>query len=183
MRISFPALPAAHATFLALLAASATTPASAAPLAAQEQAATSTAGSAPAATLVRRTLSLAGARQAVEAAKDEAARNGWRIAVAVVDAAGELVALEKTDGAIGISPAVAQGKARTAALLQAPSKEFEDFVNGGKPSFLSTPGVTPLEGGVPIVVDGQVVGAVGVSGAHGANDSRVACAAAAAVGR
>lgn len=137
----------------------------------------------PTATLTHQTISLAGARQAIETAKAESARNGWIISVAVVDVSGELVALEKVDGAIAISPAVAQGKDRTAALLRAPSKNSEDFINGGKPSFLSTPGVTPLEGGVPIVVNGQVVGAVGISGAHGPNDSQVAKAAAAAVGK
>lgn len=134
-------------------------------------------------TLAYRTLSLAGARSAIDAAKAEATRHGWCISVAVVDTAGELVAFEKTDGAPGISIAVAQGKARTAALLQAPSKAFEDFINDGKPSFLSVPGATPLEGGLPIVVDGSVVGAVGVSGAPGGHyDSQVAQAALAAIG-
>ncbi|BCN37646.1 hypothetical protein ALDI51_09650 [Alicycliphilus denitrificans] len=126
-------------------------------------------------------IALAAARSVVAAANAEAGRNGWAISVAVVDNAGELVAFEKHDAAIGISPAVAIGKARTAALLQAPSKQFEDFVNAGRPSFLSTPGATALEGGIPIVVDGRVIGAVGVSGAHGANDSQVATAAAAAI--
>ncbi|CAD2247533.1 heme-binding protein [Xanthomonas arboricola] len=129
----------------------------------------------------RPSIALAAARSIVAAANAEAGRNGWAISVAVVDIAGELVAFEKSDAAIGISPAVAIGKARTAALLQAPSKQFEDFINAGRPSFLSTPGVTALEGGVPIVVEGRVVGAVGVSGAHGANDSQVATVAAAAI--
>lgn len=131
--------------------------------------------------LVRPVVALAGARRVVAAANVEAARQGWAIAVAVVDAAGELVAFEKHDAAIGITPAVAIAKARTAALLQAPSKAFEDFVNGGRPSFLSTPGATPLEGGVPLVDAGRVVGAVGISGAHGGNDSHVAAVAAAAL--
>lgn len=89
--------------------------------------------------------------------------------------------LERQDAAIGISPQVALAKARTAALLQAPSKQFEDFVNHGSPSFLSTPGATALEGGVPILAGGRVIGAVGVSGAYGPNDSQVAAFAAAAV--
>ncbi|MFA7665885.1 MAG: heme-binding protein [Burkholderiaceae bacterium] len=72
-------------------------------------------------------------------------------------------------------------QARTAALLRQPSKNFEDYINSGRPSFLSTPGTTPLEGGVPIIVNGQTVGAVGVSGAHGPNDSQVAQAGADAV--
>ncbi|WP_296411306.1 heme-binding protein [Zoogloea sp.] len=132
-------------------------------------------------TLARTDIAQAGAQQAISAALAEAGRNGWVIAVAVVDSGGELVAFQKADGAIGISPAVAIGKARTAALLRQPSKSFEDFINSGRPSFLSTPGTTPLEGGVPITINGQVVGAVGVSGAHGPNDSQAAQAGANAV--
>lgn len=124
------------------------------------------------------TVSLHAARHVIHAAQDAAQRHGWNICVAVVDHAGEVVALEKDDAAIGISPAVALAKAKTAALLQAPSKQFEDFVNQGSPSFLSTPGATALEGGVPLLLEGQFIGAVGVSGAHGENDSFVAnCAA------
>lgn len=119
-------------------------------------------------------VALAAARRVVAAALAEAQEHGWRIGVAVVDASGELVAFERADGAQLITISVAQGKARTAALLKAPSKAFEDFINGGRPSFLSTPGVTALEGGVPLVWRGQVVGAVGVSGAHGPNDTQVA---------
>jgi len=132
-------------------------------------------------TLAHTDIAQAGAQQAIAAALAEAGRNGWHIAVAVVDSGGELVAFHKADGAIGISPAVALGKARTAALLRQPSKSFEDFINSGRPSFLATPGTTPLEGGVPITINGQVVGAVGVSGAHGPNDSQVAQAGANAV--
>lgn len=129
----------------------------------------------------RPNVSLAAARRIAAAAHAEAARNGWSISVAIVDAGGEPVVLERQDAAIGISPPVALAKARTAALLQAPSKQFEDFVNDGRPSFLSTPGATALEGGVPILAGGRVIGAVGVSGAHGPNDSQVAAFAAAAV--
>lgn len=131
--------------------------------------------------LMQPTVSLGAARRVIAAAMAEAGRNGWRIGVAVVDAGGELVAFERADGALAITPAVAQGKARTAALLRAPSKEFEAFINSGRPSFLSTPGVTALEGGVPLRWQGQIIGAVGVSGAHGPNDSQVAERAAAAL--
>ena len=119
-------------------------------------------------------ISLAAARTVITAALQTAAQHGWHISVAVVDRAGELVSLDRSDAAIGISPSVAQGKAHTAALLRAPSKEFESFINSGSPSFLATPGVTPLEGGIPLWFHGEVIGAVGVSGAHGANDSLVA---------
>lgn len=128
------------------------------------------------------TLSLEGARRIAEAAQQKAAENGWHISVAVVDHAGQLIVLERSDGAIGITPDLATGKARTAALLQAPSEEFEAFVNGGRPSFLATPGVIPQEGGVPVWLNGMVIGAVGVSGAHGGNDSLVAETAVLALG-
>ncbi|MFS2222284.1 GlcG/HbpS family heme-binding protein [Pantoea sp. B65] len=131
--------------------------------------------------LLKRSVSLSGAREVIHAAQRKAQENGWRISVAVVDRAGEVVALERNDAAIGISPTVALAKARTAALLEAPSGEFEAFINAGQPSFLATPGVTPLEGGIPLRFDGEIIGAVGVSGAHGANDSAVALAAAAAL--
>ncbi len=114
-------------------------------------------------------------------ASTESLRLGWAVSVAVVDAAGELVAFERQDAAVGISPAVALGKARTAALLQAPSKLFEDFVNGGLPSFLSTPGATPLAGGIPLMAGDRVIGAVGVSGARDDGDTQIATAAAAAL--
>ena len=131
----------------------------------------------------QQTVSLAGAERVMAAALKEARSNGWVITVAVVDNSGELVTLVRDDNAIAISPSVAIGKAKTAALLRKPSKAFEDYINDhNKPSFLATPGVTPLEGGVPLFLkDGSFVGAVGISGAHGPNDSRVAEAAAAAL--
>lgn len=120
-------------------------------------------------------ITLAAAEVAISAALEEARRNGWLISVAVVDASGLLVAFARDDNAIAISPTVAMEKAKTAAYLKDPSKKFEDFINEHqKVSFLSTPGATALEGGVPIYYDDQVIGAVGVSGAHGPNDSQVA---------
>lgn len=131
--------------------------------------------------VARQNISLAGAQRVLAAAQAEATLGGWHISVAVVDLAGQLVAFARDDAAIGISPEVAIAKARTAALLQIPSKDFEDFINAGKPSFLATPGATPLEGGVPLRIGTEIVGAVGVSGAHGPNDSKVAEAGAAAL--
>lgn len=128
------------------------------------------------------TITLEGARGIIAAAQQKAAENDWHISVAVVDRAGQLVAFERSDGAIGITPDLAVGKARTAALLQAPSEEYEQFINGGRPGFLATPGITPLEGGVPVWFNGMVIGAVGVSGAHGGNDSLVAETAVLALG-
>ncbi|WP_437883914.1 GlcG/HbpS family heme-binding protein [Pseudomonas sp. LRF_L74] len=131
--------------------------------------------------VLRPVISLAAARRAIATAFDLARRDGWAVSVAVVDPAGELVAFERDDDSAGVTPQVAIAKARSAALLRAPSKLFEDFVNGGLPSFLSTPGVTPLQGGVPITLAGQVIGAIGVSGAKGDDDERMASQAAATI--
>jgi len=132
-------------------------------------------------TVLRAHITVGGARQLISAAHTEAARRGWDISVAVVDPAGELIAFERDDAAAGVTPQVAIAKARTAALLRAPSKVFEDFINGGLPSFLATPGIAPLQGGVPIVSGGQVIGAIGVSGAPGDEDNLMATAAIAAI--
>lgn len=126
----------------------------------------------------RPTITLAAARQVIGAALREAENHGWFISVAVVDAAGELVAFARSDNAASVTTQVAQAKARTAAALRAPSKLFEDFVNGGLPSFLATPGITPLQGGVPIAIGSWVIGAVGVSGARGEDDEHMATLAA-----
>ena len=119
-------------------------------------------------------LTAAGAGAAPGAAEAEAARRGWRVCVAVVDAAGHPLAFRRMDGAPPVGIAMAQAKARTAALTRVPTKVFQDLADGGHPSVASAEGVTPIEGGVPIVVDGAVVGAVGASGAQGHEDAQVA---------
>lgn len=129
----------------------------------------------------RRHVTLAGARAAIAAAREQARREGVCVSVAVVDRAGELVAFERDDDAAPVTPRVALEKARTAALLRAPSKLFEDFINDGRPSFLATPGLTPLQGGVPLIADTEVIGAVGVSGGNGEQDTDIAVTAAAAL--
>jgi len=128
-------------------------------------------------TVMRAHITLDAARLVIASALAEAKRRGWAISVAVVDPAGELVAFERHDAAAGVTPKVALAKAHTAAMLRAPSSVFEDFVNTGKPSFLATPGITPLQGGVPICIDDQVVGAVGISGAPGDEDGQMAAVA------
>lgn len=127
-------------------------------------------------------ITLAGARHVIAAARERALYQSLNISVAVVDRAGELVAFERDDDAAPVTPQVALSKARSAALLRAPSKVFEDFVNDGLPSFLATPGITPLQGGVPLVVGDEVIGAIGVSGGSGEQDAGIAAAAAAALG-
>ena len=116
------------------------------------------------------------------AARAEAATNGWAVAIAVVDDGGHPLALERLDGCAPIGAYICTEKARTAALGRRESKGYEDMINGGRNAFLSVPVMTGLlEGGVPVVVAGQVVGAVGVSGVKPDQDAQVARAGAAAI--
>jgi uncharacterized protein GlcG (DUF336 family)/heterodisulfide reductase subunit B len=111
----------------------------------------------------------------VTAARDEALRNGWAVSIAVVDDGGHPLALERLDGCAPIGAYIAPEKARCAALGRRESKGYEDMINGGRNAFLSVPVLTGmLEGGVPVVVEGQVVGAVGVSGVKAEQDAQVA---------
>lgn len=123
-------------------------------------------------------LTLYAARQLIQKALSDACKRGRAISVAVVDTHGALIAFERDDNAAGVTIQTAIEKARTAALLRESSKVFEDFINAGAVSFLSTPDITPLQGGVPIIVDRAVVGAVGVSGASGEEDNAIATLAA-----
>jgi uncharacterized protein GlcG (DUF336 family) len=123
-----------------------------------------------------------GARRAAEAAGAQATARGVAPVVAAVDAGGELLYLWRPDAAQVASVEVATDKARTAALFRRPSKDFEDQAAGGRPSALHLARAVPLQGGVPIVHDGHVVGAIGVSGASSADeDSELAAVGATAV--
>ena len=115
------------------------------------------------------------------AAREEALRNGWNASVAIVDDGGHPLALERLDGCAPISAYIATEKARSAALGRRETKGYEDMVNGGRTAFVSAPLLTSLEGGVPVLVDGQVVGAVGVSGVKSEQDAQVAAVGAAAL--
>ena len=110
------------------------------------------------------------ARKVAAAAIAEAKKNGWTVAAAIVDPGGTLVYFERIDGTQNGSSEVAQEKARTAAAFKRPSKALEDVVTGGKMQFLRLPGALPIEGGLPLVMDGKIVGAVGVSGANSQQD-------------
>ena len=117
-----------------------------------------------------------------QAAEAEASTNNWAVTVAIVDDGGHLLWLQRLDGAPPISSQIAPGKARTAALGRRESKSYEDVINGGRVSFLSAPGLEGmLEGGVPVVVDGHVIGAVGVSGVKSNEDAQIARAGIAAL--
>jgi uncharacterized protein GlcG (DUF336 family)/mannose-6-phosphate isomerase-like protein (cupin superfamily) len=130
----------------------------------------------------KKTLTLEGAEKVIAAAKAEAKKNQEGGVIAVVDDGGNLMALERIDGTFAAGASVAMGKARTAVLFKKPSKFFEDVVNKGRTAMVALNDFTPLQGGVPIIVDGQVVGGVGVSGAaSAAQDEAVAIAGAAAL--
>ncbi len=116
------------------------------------------------------------------AAEAEALKNQWAVTIAIVDDGGHLLALQRLDGAAPISSYIGPEKARSAALGRRETKIYEDMINQGRTSFLSAPLQGMLEGGVPIVVDGQVVGAVGVSGVKSSEDAQIAKAGIAALG-
>jgi glc operon protein GlcG len=124
------------------------------------------------------------ARDAAAAALAEAKKNNWRMAVAVVDPGGHLVYFERLDGTQNASVPLAEGKARTSALYRRPSKVFADQFAAGNTGFMSFPNAArPIasEGGVPIVVNGKLIGAIGASGGTGQQDGVVATAGANAV--
>ena len=117
------------------------------------------------------------------AAEAEAIKNNWPVTIAIVDDGGHLLHLQRLDGAAPISAHIAPSKANTAAMGRRESKAYEDMVNGGRVAFLSAPAIHGLlEGGVPIVKDGQCIGAVGVSGAKSNEDAQIARAGIAAIG-
>jgi len=129
----------------------------------------------------RPTLTLADARALAAAAEREALAKGWAVSIAVVDDGGHLWWLQRLDGAPPISAEIAPAKARTAALGRRESRVYEEMINNGRVSFLSAPLHGMLEGGVPIMVEGQCVGAVGVSGVKPSEDAQIARAGIAAV--
>jgi glc operon protein GlcG len=121
------------------------------------------------------------AKKIAAAGEAEAAKRKWTVVIAIVDDGGNLVYLEKMDGTQLGSIEVAQGKARTALRFRRPSKAFEDAVAGGRNAILSLPGVLAIEGGLPLVVDGAYIGAIGVSGMKSNEDGVIAEAAVAAL--
>ena len=122
--------------------------------------------------------------KAIAAASEaEATRNSWAVTIAIVDSGGHLLWLQRLDGAAPISSEIAPAKARTAALGRRESRIYEEIINQGRTSFLSAPTVEGmLEGGVPIVVEGECMGAVGVSGVKSTEDAQIAKAGIAALG-
>ena len=131
----------------------------------------------------KKSLNLDGAKKAIAAAVDYARKNNAPGGViAVVDEGGNLMALERLDGTFAMGATISIGKARTAVLFKKPTRFFEELINKGRTAMTAVDGFTPLIGGIPIVIDGQVVGGIGVSGAASANqDEELALAGAAAV--
>lgn len=127
-------------------------------------------------------LTLDDVKRVAAAAEAEANANGWIVTIAIVDDGGHLLWLQRLDGAAPVSAHIAPAKARTAALGRRESKSYEDMVNQGRTSFLSVPQIDGLlEGGVPVMIDGHCLGAVGVSGVKSAEDAQIAKAGIAAL--
>ncbi|HKX43149.1 MAG TPA: heme-binding protein [Burkholderiaceae bacterium] len=128
-------------------------------------------------------LSLADVKRVAAAAEAEALRNQWAVTIAIVDDGGHLLWLQRLDGAAAMSAQIAPRKAHTAALGRRETKHYEDMINQGRHSFLSAPGIDALlEGGVPVIVDGHCIGAVGVSGVKSSEDAQIAKVGIAALG-
>ncbi len=140
-------------------------------------------GTASAQVTAKKTLTLEGAKAVAAAVAAEADKHDVGGAIAVVDDGGNVLYVERLDGTFPAAAEVAVAKARTAAQFRRPTKVFEDAIRGGRTSLVAVSVMTPLEGGQPIVVDGEVVGAVGVSGAASSQqDDEFALIAAAVLG-
>jgi glc operon protein GlcG len=122
----------------------------------------------------KKTLTLADAKIVMAAAEAHAVAKGWAVTIVVCDDTGFALALQRLDRSSPLTVDIALGKARTAALARGPTKALEDLILKGRISMLALPGPTPVEGGVPIYVDGDCVGAVGASGVQGHEDAAIA---------
>jgi glc operon protein GlcG len=131
--------------------------------------------------LTKPVLTVAETTKILDAARAEAEKNNWAVTIAVADDGGHLLSLLRLDGCAPVGAYIAPEKARTAALGRRESKVYEDMINGGRTAFLSAPLAGALEGAVPVIVDGQVIGAVGVSGVKADQDAQIAKAGAAAL--
>ncbi|WP_040242657.1 heme-binding protein [Chromohalobacter japonicus] len=126
-------------------------------------------------------LELSDVNQLLDAAQKEADANGWAITVAVADAGGHLLGLRRLDGAAPFSAGIATEKARNAAIGRKETQVFEDMINNGRTAFVSAPMQALLAGGVPLIVEGNVIASVGVSGVKPDQDVQIAKAAVAAL--
>jgi glc operon protein GlcG len=132
--------------------------------------------------LTKQVLTSDDALKILHAAQEEARGNNWAVSIAVCDDGGHLLGFIRLPGANIASATISQAKAQTAAHMKRETKGVEEMINGGRTAFLSAPGLAGmLEGGVPIMVDGQCVGAVGVSGVKPAEDAQIAACGARAI--
>lgn len=122
----------------------------------------------------KKALTLGIAKQVAAAAEKHARDNKWNVCIAIVDDGGHLVYFQRIDGTQHGSVLVSQRKAQTAIAFKRPSKTFEEGVAGGRNALLGLPGAVPLEGGVPLVVDSEMIGAIGVSGVTAQQDGMIA---------
>ena len=122
----------------------------------------------------KKVLTLEAAKKIAAGAETEARKNNWNVVIAVVDDGGHLVYLQRIDGTQTGSIDVAIQKARTAQAFKRPTKVFEDAIAGGRNALIALHGALPLEGGLPIMVGGQLVGAIGVSGVKSTEDGQIA---------
>ena len=139
------------------------------------------AASAQAQVVDKKALTLEAAKKIAAAAEAAAKKQNARVVIAVVDDGGNLILLERLDDTQVASVEVGIGKARTAAIFRRPSREFEDQIRTGRVAALALPGATPLQGGIPIVYEGKVIGAIGVSGETPSQDEEIAKAGASVI--
>ena len=118
-------------------------------------------------------ITLERARQVGDAAAAEARKRNWKMSIAIVGPEGDLMFLQKLDGTAHSSSKIAETKARTSAIFRRPTKVFFDAVESGHPYVMSLPGVIAADGGLPIIENGKVIGAIGTSGGTGAQDAVV----------
>ena len=116
------------------------------------------------------------ARKVMAAAEAEAVKNNWAVVIVIIDSGGHLVMLHRRDDVQLSSIEIAQGKAKTALMFKRPSKVLDDAISGGGPGlrFLALKDIVPLEGGLPLLLDGKIVGAIGVSGVLSSQDAQIA---------
>ena len=122
----------------------------------------------------KKALTLQIAKQIAAAAEAEAVKNGWTVVIAILDDGANLIYLQRMDETQIGSIEVAQAKGRSAVMFKRPTKAFEDGLAGGRQALLKLPGAIPIEGGIPLMVDGKLVGAIGVSGVQSNQDGQIA---------
>lgn len=131
----------------------------------------------------KKSMSLAAAKEIAAAAEAEARKNNWNVVIVILDDGANLVYLQRMDGTQIGSIEVAQAKAKSAVNFKRPTKVFEDAVIGGRMAILKLPGALPVEGGIPIMMGDQLVGAIGISGVQSNQDGQIAAAGVAAAAK